>query len=54
MTLKEKAKDIFPNGYTENNRELESILYYEEQLQKEIPVTFQEIDKKIIHYLKIN
>lgn len=52
--LKEKAKDIFPNGYTENNRELESILYYEERLQKEIPVTFQEIDKKIIHWFKCN
>lgn len=45
--LKERANVIFPNGYTENNRELESILYYEESLKNEIPISLEECDKKL-------
>lgn len=52
--LKEKANDIFPNGYEENNKELESLLYYEEQLQKEIPLSTAEQNKKIIKWVQCN
>lgn len=50
--LKEKADDIFPNGYEENHRELESILYYEEKLKDEIPLNVQEQDKKIKNWFR--
>lgn len=50
--LKEKADDIFPNGYEENHRELESILYYEEKLKDEIPISVQEQDKKIKNWFR--
>ena len=52
--LKEKANDIFPNGYEENNKELESLLYYEEQLQKEIPLSTAEQNKKITKWVQCN
>jgi len=45
--LKTNLRGLFPDGYKENNRTLESILYYEEQLQNQIPISFQEQDVKI-------
>lgn len=52
--LKEKANNIFPNGYEENNKELESLLYYEEQLQREIPLSTAEQNKKIKKWVQYN
>lgn len=52
--LRDKASDIFPNGYEENNRTLESILYYEENLKNEIPLSLEEIDKKLKKHFVAN
>lgn len=52
--LKEKADDIFPNGYEENHRELESILYYEEKLKDEIPLSVQEHNRIIKNWWACN